>query len=68
LLEAAAKDSDGDEPPATSWALRVTEKFVPDLVPADIPLDDNRSIYINYAGGPGTFPRVSMADVVTAPD
>ena len=65
LLEA---QTDDDEPPSVSWALRVTEKFLPDLIPADIPLDANRSIYINYAGGPGTFPRHSMADVVTAPD
>ena len=65
LLEAASGD---EEPPQASWALRVTEKFLPDLVPSDIPLDANRAIYINYAGGPGTFPRVSMADVVTASD
>ncbi len=65
LLEAQVDD---DEPPSVSWALRVTEKFLPDLIPADIPLDSNRAIYINYAGGPGTFPHFSMADVVTAPD
>jgi adenylate cyclase len=65
LFEAVA---DEDEAPAASWALRVTEKFLPDLVPSDIPLDSNRTIFINYSGGPGTFPRVSMADAVNAPD
>ncbi|MEO5926757.1 MAG: adenylate/guanylate cyclase domain-containing protein [Bryobacteraceae bacterium] len=55
---------DGEE---MSWAMRVTEKFL-GKVPQDIPLDKNRSIFINYRGGPGTFPRVSMADVVDAPE
>jgi adenylate cyclase len=54
----------GDE---MSWAMRVTEKYL-GQIPKDIPVDEDRSIYINYRGGPGTFPRHSMADVVGAPE
>src|SRR5205807_1156433 len=31
-----------------------------------IPISPDRSIFINYAGGPDTFPRVSLADFVAA--
>ncbi len=72
LIEASA----GSEPPATAWALRVVEKYLGEDAKLDhgtltlkgelVPLDAERSIYINYAGGPRTFPRVSMADVVGA--
>jgi adenylate cyclase len=31
-----------------------------------VPIDADRSIYINYSGPPDTFPRVSLADVVAA--
>ena len=72
LIEAPA----GNEPTATSWALRVVEKCLGEdgqfengvlkLAGEAVPLDAERSIYINYAGGPRTFPRVSMADVVGA--
>jgi class 3 adenylate cyclase/CHASE2 domain-containing sensor protein len=48
-----------------SWAMRVTEKYL-GRMPENIPVDANRSLYINYRGGPGTFPHVSMADVVGA--
>ena len=58
---------------ARSLALRVTEKFLG----ADLDVSGHtltlagksvpdRTIYINYAGPPGTFPRISLADVVAA--
>ena len=53
----------GDE---VSWAMRVTEKFLGQMPEA--PVDANRSIFINYRGGPGTFPHVSMADIAGASD
>jgi adenylate cyclase len=49
--------------PAHSLALRVAEKSIG--ADTQIPVPD-RTIYINYAGGPDTFPRVSLADVVAA--
>lgn len=65
----------GDEP-AKSLALRVAEKFVgkdAEITPNGmtflgrrVPLDPNRAMYINYAGGPETFPRVSLADAEAA--
>jgi len=55
----------GDVPPSPSWAYRVVEKYLGEE-PRGVPLDSDRSIYINYAGEPGTFPRVSMADVAGA--
>lgn len=59
--------------PAKSLALRVAEKFSGSdaewrdgrLTFAGSPLPD-RTIFINYAGPPDTFPRVSLADVVAA--
>ena len=72
LLEAP----EGDAPQARSLALRVFEKYVGEdavykngalrLSGQPIPIDGDRAIRIHYAGGPGTFPRVSMADVLTA--
>jgi adenylate cyclase len=61
------------ESPARSLALRVTEKFLGNdaqinadkVTLAGHPIP-GRTIYINYAGGPDTFPRVSLADVVAA--
>ena len=61
------------ENPARSLALRVTEKYLGSdtglsngkIVLAGRRIPD-RTIYINYAGGPDTFPRVSLADVVAA--
>jgi adenylate cyclase len=59
--------------PAKSLAFRVTEKFLGSdanfhdgrltLAGSEIP---DRTIYINYAGPPRTFPRISLADVVAA--
>jgi len=73
LLEAPA---DAGEPAARSLAFRVTERYLGQdavfengrltLAGQPIPIDDNRTIYINYVGGRGTFPHVSLADVVTA--
>jgi adenylate cyclase len=63
--------------PARSLAFRVVEKYLGADAefhngrvtlqghPIPISLED-RSIYINYAGPPGTFPRVSLAQVVSA--
>lgn len=73
LLEAPSATG---APAARSMALRVAELYLgEDAVFADgrltlqgreIPIDANRSIYINYAGGPGTIPHVSIADVESA--
>ncbi len=62
--------------PARSLAFRVVEKYLGadaefhdghlTLQGRPIPISDDRSIYINYAGPPGTFPRVSIAQVVAA--
>jgi adenylate cyclase len=64
---------DAPPAPARSLAMRVTEKFLGadaevrdgrvTLAGARLP---DRTIYINYAGRPDTFPRVSLADVVSA--
>jgi adenylate cyclase len=71
LIEDLIEDS--RDVPARSLALRVTEKYLGrdaaihdghlTLAGQSIP---SRTIYINYAGGPDTFPRVSLADVVAA--
>jgi adenylate cyclase len=65
-----------------SFALRIVEKYLGSdaaveriaakgplrmtLAGHAVPIDTERSIYINYSGPPGTFPRVSLADVVAA--
>lgn len=64
------------QPPSSSLAFRLFEKFKGEdaqyqggkltLLGQSIPIDANRSIRIHYAGGPNTFPRVSMADVLEA--
>jgi len=64
-----------DPPPARCLAMRIVEKYLG--VDAEIrngvillqgrPVPTvNREIVINYAGGPGTFPRVSLADFEAA--
>ena len=73
LLEAPASTGG---PAARSLAFRVTERYLGQdaayengrltLAGKQIPIDANRSVYINYAGGPGTFSSVSLADVVAA--
>ena len=70
LIEAPGKP--GDAPPARSFALRVAEKYLDSdaqfqngrltLGGTRIPIDAERSVAINYAGPPGTFPRISLAD------
>lgn len=72
LLEAPA----GDAPQARSLAFRIFEKHSGEdalykdgkltLRGQPIPVDSNRALFINYAGGPGTFPHISMADVLAA--
>ena len=67
LIESSSSD------PARSLAARVVEKFLStDLVLSgdrvtlagrEVP---GRTIYINYAGPPDTFPKISLADVVAA--
>jgi adenylate cyclase len=70
LMEAPSGKPD-DPPPASSLAMRIVEKYLGEdadfrngkiaLRGQTIPTRQ-RSILINYAGGPGTFPRVSLAD------
>jgi adenylate cyclase len=74
LIEAPSAKAD-DPPPQRSLAMRVVEKYLG--VEAEFQHDrimlqghviptENRAVVINYAGGPGTFPRVSMADFEAA--
>jgi adenylate cyclase len=75
LLEPPPEKS-SDPPVARSLALRVAEKFVGQdaewrngelfLRGRRVPVSPERSMVINYAGGPGTFRRVSLADFVEA--
>jgi adenylate cyclase len=79
LIEAPAPNPSGhpkDAAPAHSFALRVAEKFAGSdaefqqgkLVFQDhvIPIAEDRTIAINYAGPPDTFPSVSLADFEAA--
>lgn len=73
LIEAPGKS--GDAPLARSFALGVAEKYTGSdaqfqngqliLAGQRIPISADRTIAINYAGPPGTFPRYSMADFET---
>jgi adenylate cyclase len=74
LMEAPSSKPD-DPPPARCLAMRIVEKSL--CVDAEIRNGKimlqgraiptkNRAVTINYAGGRGTFPRVSLADFVTA--
>jgi adenylate cyclase len=75
LIETPAAKAD-DPPPERSLAMRVVEKYLGAdaelkngklfLQGRSIPISPERTIAINYAGGPGTFPRVSMADFEAA--
>src|SRR5262249_15706038 len=75
LMEARGENG-GDAPPNRSLAFRVVEKYLgADAVLRDggvmlagheVPVAPDRSLVINYAGPPDTFPRVSLADVVAA--
>ncbi len=59
-----------------AFALRIAEKFLQQDVREDrgrlrlgdtvIPVDSNGSMTINYAGPPGTFPRVPLLDFLEA--
>jgi adenylate cyclase len=78
LMEAPAPG----EMPAHSFALRIAEKYLGEdaavepigatarlrmtLAGHAVPISTDRSIVINYSGGPDTFPSVSLADVVDA--
>jgi adenylate cyclase len=71
LVEAPPQNP-SDPPPAHSLALRVAEKFAGSDAQFEhgklifqghvIPIDQDRTIAINYAGPPDTFPSVSLAD------
>ena len=75
LLEAPT-GSPNDPPPAHGFALKVAEKFLGKdatlengrlmLDGHEIPISHDRAIFINYAGGPGTFERVSLANFIAA--
>jgi adenylate cyclase len=72
LLE--GRSSDPSQPVARSMALRVAEKFLASEAEFDgsrlslaghpIPITPDRAMRINYAGPPGTFPRVSLVDFI----
>jgi class 3 adenylate cyclase len=74
LLEAPS--SNPADPSARGLGLRVAEKFLGQdatfqngllvLQGHTIPVSPDRSIFINYAGGPNTFPSVSLADFIAA--
>jgi len=75
LIEAPSKNP-ADPPPARSFALRIAEKYlgvdadVQDgrlvLAKSAIPISSDRTLAINFAGPPGTFPRYSLADFEAA--
>lgn len=75
LIEAPDPAKPGD-PLTRGLALRVAEKFAGEDAKFDsgkfvwrgrqIPIGPDRSIKINFAGGPDTFPRVPLTDVVEA--
>jgi adenylate cyclase len=75
IIEAPSRNP-ADPPPAHSLALRVAEKYAGTDAIFDhgklmfqgraIPIDSQRAVAINYAGPPGTFPGVSLADFEAA--
>jgi adenylate cyclase len=75
LIEGPSQ-SPSDAPTAHSLALRVAEKFAGSDAELQqgklvfqghiVPIDKDRSIAINYAGPPDTFPSVSLADFEAA--
>jgi adenylate cyclase len=74
LMEAPSPKPD-DPPPARCLAMRIAEKYLgadAEIRNGKIALQghpiptQNRAVTINYAGGPGTFPRVSLFDFEAA--
>jgi class 3 adenylate cyclase/CHASE2 domain-containing sensor protein len=75
LIEAPSANP-ADPPPARSLALRIVEKYLGAEVQFQkgqlalrdraVPISPRRSIAIDYAGPPNTFPSVSLADFETA--
>jgi adenylate cyclase len=74
LMEAPSTKPD-DPPPARCLAMRIVEKYLgadAEIRNGKIALQgrpiptQNRAVTINYAGGPGTFPRVSLFDFEAA--
>jgi adenylate cyclase len=74
LIEAPSKDP--AEMPHRSMGLKIAEKYLGadavyqngklSLAGHPIPIASDRSIIINFAGAPGVFPRVSLADFIAA--
>jgi adenylate cyclase len=75
LIEAPGRNP-SDSAPAHSFALRVAEKFAGSDAEFEqgnlvfqghiVPIAQDRTIAINYAGPPDTFPNVSLADFEAA--
>jgi adenylate cyclase len=74
LMEEPSRKPD-DPPPARCLAMRIVERYLgvdAEIRKGKIMLQgrviptQNRAVTINYAGGRGTFPRVSLFDFVTA--
>jgi adenylate cyclase len=74
LMEAPSSKPD-DPPPARCLAMRIVEKYLgadAEIRNGKIALQghpiptQNRAVTINYAGGPGTFPRVSLFEFEAA--
>jgi adenylate cyclase len=75
LIEASSANP-ADPPSARSLAMRTVEKYIGTdaqfqkgelaLNGHAVPISPARSIAINYAGGPNTFPSVSLADFEAA--
>ena len=75
LMEAPSANA-ADPPPARSLAMRTVEKYIGtdaqfqkgglELKGRTVPVSPRRSIAINYAGPPNTFPSVSLADFEAA--
>src|SRR5258706_1217404 len=75
LIEAPSPDPNAP-PPERSLAMRVAEKYMGQdavfengqltLAGKVIPISKERNIAIHYAGGPGTFPRASIVDFISA--
>ncbi|HEV8146446.1 MAG TPA: adenylate/guanylate cyclase domain-containing protein [Bryobacteraceae bacterium] len=77
LIESVSPDPKAP-PPERSLAMRVTEKFLDKEAVFEngrltldgklIPLTPQRSIAIHFAGGPDTFPRMSIVDFIAKGD
>src|SRR4051812_3241714 len=75
--EGVGPNTPGADPLPRSLSLRLAEKYLGSdavldarggltLAGHSIPVDSGRQIAINYAGPPGTFPHISLADFIQA--